>query len=276
MKPQLAAHIGPRFNRFPAYVQPKLNGVRCMCQMHGGVAIFMSRDEKLWHAPKLRHLQTEIESIKSLLGDRILDGELYVHGWNLQTINGSVSVNSAQPRHDTKDIEFHVFDVVNPDLTFSDRWFPFNHHLALQQLPHVKVVPTTFSHSRAELNQAFHHYAAQDYEGIMVRPDGPYVFGKTPHGTRKNSPFLWKYKAWKDDEFVCVGVTQGEGKADIGIGALVCITRKGVQFNVGTGFDDATRVELMANPPIGKQIKVRYIELTSSGVPFNNSFLCVV
>jgi ATP-dependent DNA ligase len=285
MIPQLAASIGPKFNRFPCYLQPKLNGVRCLSQIHGGIGIFMSRDEKFWYTPKLRHLQTQLESIKSLIGSRVLDGELYTHGWKLQRINGAVSVNSVTPRHDTHEVEYHIFDIVHPAQTFDERWIMFRTELAAANLSHIKVVPTAYIHDRNEMEQLFKHWTALGYEGVMLRPDGPYVYGQTAHGTRKNSPFLWKYKAWKDGEFLCVGTTQGEGKADIGIGALVLarhevylsqVQPESLTFKVGTGFDDNERMQYMQNPPIGKLVKIRYLELTEAGVPFNPSFLCVM
>jgi len=289
MIPQLAASIGPKFNRFPCYIQPKLNGVRCLSQIHGGVAVFMSRDEKLWHAPKLLHLNSQLESIKSVIGNRILDGELYVHGWKLQRINGAIAVNSATPRHDTPEVQYHIFDIVHPEQDFSDRWLSFKDSLAVQNLSHVKVVPTAYVHDRTEMEQVFKHWTALGYEGVMLRPDGPYVYGQTAHGTRKNSPHLWKYKAWEDGEFECIGVTTGEGKAGIGIGALILkpigqpiylagnpTNDQGVKFKVGTGFDDHDRIYYAMHPPIGKLVKIRYLELTEGGIPFNPSFLCVM
>ena len=88
---------------------------------------------------------------------------------------------------------------------------------------------------------------------------------------------------------MCVGVTQGEGKADIGIGALTCsnaathpdmnpaILRDNTPlFNVGTGFSDVERIAYMQNPPIGKMVKVRYLCLSADGIPLNPSFLCLM
>lgn len=286
MIPQLAASIGPRFNRFPCYIQPKLNGVRCLCQIHGGVPVFMSRDEKLWHHPKLRHLVDEILALKHIIGDRILDGELYKHGWKLQRINGAVSVNSHTPRHDTHEVEYHIFDVVEPTLTFEERWVNklAERRGAALGSSKIRFVPTSWVPDRETMETHFRAWTGEGYEGLMLRPDGPYVYGQTVHGTRKNSPYLWKYKSWQDDEFMCVGVTQGDGKASIGIGALLLGTKDGKPLigangkpaSVGTGFDDSERVHYMQNPPIGKLVKVRYLDLTEDGIPFNPSFLCVM
>lgn len=273
MKPMLARTYGPRYDSFPCYVQPKLNGVRALYQS----GFFQSRDEKLWKPNVLRHLIADLRQID--LGPLILDGELYVHGWKLQRINGAIAVNRNEPSDDTPKVEYHVFDVVNPQDNFSDRWLTLRHGLLESPLEHVKVVSTDFVHDRAELDLYFHRYTSLGYEGVMLRPNGPYEFGETPHGTQKRSEFLWKYKMWEDDEFLCCGVTQGEGKADIGIGALELSAIKGQffpKFKVGTGFSDEERVYYMLHPPIGRLVRVRYLCLTSDGIPFNPSFIAVM
>ena len=295
MIPMLARTLGPKFNQFPCFVQPKLNGVRALYQQAVG-GIFQSRDEKVWKENVLVHLEKELLSLESLDG-LILDGELYVHGWRLQRINGAVATNRKEPSEDTKNVEFHVFDVVDPNRSFSQRWFDLYHPLQMADLPHIKAVPTFQCLSRDELELHFHHYTRLGYEGIMLRPDGPYEFGEhMGRGgtmTQYRSKTLWKHKQWEDDEFRCVGVTQGEGKADIGVGALILTTytvnsKEEVidierlqhtldsTFKVGTGFTDEERIEFMKNPPIGKLVKVRYLCLTADGIPFNPSFLCVM
>jgi ATP-dependent DNA ligase len=291
VKPQLARTLGPKFSSWPCYVQPKLNGVRALYQhqpnykMDSERGFFQSRDEKTWSHKVLNHLHIELESIQPMLGDLILDGELYVHGWRLQDINAAIAVNRKEPTDKTPSVCFHVFDIVDPNRNFSSRWFEIYHGLLSAELPHVKAVPTALSNSREEMEQHFHLYTREGYEGIMLRPDGPYEFGEhlASHGrnmTTFRSKFLWKHKAWEDDEFVCEGVTQGEGKANIGIGALVLYAsvdyENPILFKVGTGFTDEERIEFAKNPPLGKMVKVRYLCLTADGIPFNPSFMCIM
>jgi ATP-dependent DNA ligase len=295
MKPQLARTIGPKFNTYPCFCQPKLNGVRALYQQ----GIFQSRDEKVWSPKVLQHLHEELNTLQPTFEKLIIDGELYVHGWRLQDINAAVAVNRKEPTKDTPHVEFHVFDVVDPNRPFSDRWFEIYQTLQQANLPHVHAVPTALCVSKADMENHFYQYTALGYEGIMLRPDGPYEFGEhlASHGqnmTTFRSKFLWKFKRWEDDEFVCVGTTQGEGKADIGVGALVLskkaddglalVTLRDTDtsyryedvFKVGTGFTDEERIEFMKNPPIGKLIKVRYLCLTEDKIPFNPSFVCVM
>lgn len=284
MHPQLAKTYGPRFDRFPCYCQPKLNGVRALYQK----GVWQSRDQKVWKPKILEHLTKELSEISSIIGDKILDSELYVHGWRLQRINGAVATNRSEPRDDTPLIEMHVFDCIDPnigyDQPFSRRWFDLYNILLSLSVPMIIPVSTGLCSSHSDIDLHFHHYTSCGYEGIMLRPDGPYIPGqhlssRTGTYTEKRSDYLWKHKAWQDDEFECVGVTQGQGKASIGIGALVCRNYKNltpVDFEVGTGFDDDERREYMKNPPYNKKIKVRYLELTADGKPFNPSFLCVL
>lgn len=286
----LARTLGPKFSQWPAYVQPKLNGVRALFQ-HGDRwnQVFQSRDEKIWNKKVLSHLTEELDSIGTHITKLILDGELYVHGWRLQRINGAIAVNRVCPSFDTEHVEFHVFDVVNPKLPFSERYLPIANLLREANLPHIRAVDTAMVHSREELDRYFRMCVSEGYEGTMVRPDGLYEFGEhmgrngTP--TQYRSRTLWKYKQWEDGEFECIGITQGEGKADIGVGALIlqvkpdsftelCIGQ--FTFKVGTGLTDEDRIAFTKNPPIGKLVKIRYLELTKDGIPFNPSFLAVI
>lgn len=288
MRPMLARTYGPRFSSFPCYCQPKLNGIRALTQ-HG---LFQSRGEILWKPSFFPHLVDQINALN--LSHLILDGELYVHGWRLQRINSAVGVNNLSPNLDTPSIQFHVFDVIDRDRPFSARWFETYNTILQADLPNIVAVPTALIQNVGDMQMHFNAYTSLGYEGIMLRPDGPYEFGEhlANHGhnmTSFRSTYLWKHKSWEDDEFVCIGVTSGEGKADIGIGALVLQANHHNEpkpytgdreviptFRVGTGFSDDERSFFKKNPPIGKQVKIRYLELTASGVPFNPSFLAVV
>lgn len=272
MIPMLARTYGPKYSKFPCYCQPKLNGIRALYQ----AGVFQSRDEKLWKPHVLEHLVSVLHPYRDILKGVILDGELYRHGWRLQRINSAVAVNRIEPTLDTPHVSYCVFDVVDPKRKFSERWFEIYGGLIAAQLPGIVVVPTAVCYFREEIEQHFHHFTALGYEGIMLRPDGPYEFGETPHHTTKRSEFLWKHKSWTDSEFLCVGITTGEGKAAIGIGALTVESSPGINTKVGTGYSDEDRTAFFHNPPIGKMIKVRYLEKTADGRLFNPSFLCVM
>lgn len=275
----LAKTYGPKFSSFPCFLQPKLNGVRALYQK----GTFQSREEKVWKPKILAHIREELEVLN--LGDLILDGELYVHGWRLQKINGAIAVKRVEPTEETLKVEYHVFDVVDNKQSFFDRFWPVYNNLP--DMKYVKFVITHLTHSDDDVKSWFEHYVSSGYEGVMLRTDTPYEFGVTPHGTEKRSKSLWKYKSWSDGEYICVGATKGDGKAAIGIGALVLTTTRLDQypenlpimaqhFNVGGGFSDEDRIEFHKNPPIGKLIRVRYPYLSDEGIPQCPQFEAVI
>ena len=277
MKPMLARTLGPNFSAFPCYVQPKLNGVRALYQR----GTFQSRGEKIWKPSFFPHIVAQLSHLN--LGDNILDGEFYVHDWRLGRINSAVGVNNNEPNADTPNIVFNVFDTVDPNATFLERYRRIHAHRAnyAHETPNVVIVPTALCNSRVELDAYFLQFVAAGYEGLMARPPGGYEFGehlspRTGTLTQFRSDTLWKHKQWEDGEFICTGFTPGEGKASIGIGALILDNGFGTEFRVGTGFDDSERIHYATHPPIGHLIRVRYLELTADGIPFNPSFIAVM
>lgn len=265
MRPMLARSYGPKFNRYPCFVQPKLNGVRALYQ----AGVFQSRDELVWHPAVLAHLRERLQHLSS---ERILDGELYVHGWRLQRINGAVATNRTKPREDTHLVQFHVFDCIDSTKglqeSFADRYLDF-YDTFDDDL--IQKVETHHVSQKSEMNDLFDHFIKKGYEGIMLRPPGPYTPGE-------RTPSLWKYKHWEDEEFYCVAVTPGDGKASIGIGSLTLITLDGgkKEFQCGTGFTDEERIELSANPPVGKMVKIKFNSKTADGIPVPCVFLAVM
>jgi len=245
----------------PFAVQPKLNGVRCLYQND----IMTSRDEIPWAQTMLTHIREELSTL--IPAPWILDGELYVHGWSLQQINSAVAVKRNEPTDRTFLVTYNVFDTVSLQgfLTRFKAITPI-----LRDLKHVKLVPTHLCQSHSEADALYLHYRKLGYEGIMYRKlDQPYEPDKRVHT-------LLKRKGWLDDEFEIIGVQEGEGRCVGMCGALVCRATNGATFNVGTGFDDSTRVSFLTSPPIGLFAKVQYLSLSDSGIPLNPSFQCLM
>jgi DNA ligase 1 len=291
MKPMLAHTLEPgRLPKDLYWLQPKLNGVRALYQ----AGHFQSRDEIPWNEPVLRHLT---QPLKLMFPDErtILDGELYVHGWPLQKINGAIAVNRAEPCEDTFQVEYHIFDIVSFNLPFEERFWNVTQMKRGLFTPDVKVraVETIFTSNPADADDFYAIQVKKGYEGIMYRiGDCPYTHPKQPltlvhwNGNNKHRKFLsdknnrtWhllKRKDWRDEEFVCYGVTEGEGKYIGAVGALICKTPEGKLFGVGSGLTDHDREIYFENPPRGHLIKVKFLTYTSDGVPFNPTVIAVL
>lgn len=279
MKPLLAHTYEPHRVAYPCYVQPKLNGIRALCQ-NGG---FQSRDELPFSRSLLSHLSEPLQSVFD--PSVILDGELYVHGWPLQRINAAVTPVRQQPTEDTLKVEFHVFDVVDFERSFVER-------INIQtQIGHLRkaggqiaLVHTVHVGTEQLANLYYAQFVEDKFEGMIYRIGScPYT---VPHQSwwQRQPPLgrarfwsdqsnrcwhLLKRKDWQDDEFPFVSINETVGdKGESGF-QLWATARNGAQFKFGSGLTDAEVQHYLENPPVGRKIKGKYLVLSSEGIPLN-------
>lgn len=273
MKPLLAHIYEPHRVSYPCYVQPKLNGVRALYQD----GCFQSRDGIPWNSTVLRHLW---EPLKSVFDPSIvLDGELYVHGWPLQRINGAVTPVRNAPNEDTIRVEYHIFDVVSFTKPFIER---------IKILPREVCQVSTFEAlSAGHVDFYYNEFVKSGYEGLIYRlGDCPYTLPKQINPQRTRLKYLsdqnnrvWhllKRKDWQDDEFEIISVEEGEGKRSNMVGALVMKTRAGKVFKTGTGLSDGEAIEYFQNPPLGRFAKIKFLVYSDEGIPMNSSIIAIL
>lgn len=292
MKPLLAHTYNPKKITYPCFIQPKLNGIRALYQ-NGS---FQSRDEIPFPQKLLSHISQEL--LPLLDAQTILDGELYVHGWPLQRINAAVTPIRQTPTADTILVHYHVFDVVDYNSPFSKRFGVLQELASKLHAKPIHIVQTDYVFTNAEANEAYASYVNAGYEGIMYRLFGcPYTHPKASWFDYKNfygnirpkNGFLsdknnrcWhlqKRKSWQDEEFTCLGVIEGAGKREGMVGSFICkLNTNDEAFKVGSfaGFSDGMLTKLLHDPPIGKSLKVKYLCLSSTGVPLNPTLLAIV
>lgn len=103
-------------------------------------------------------------------------------------------------------------------------------------------------------------YVGAGFEGAIAR--------EADHaGKQKRSKYLIKIKEFKDDEAIITGLVEGEGRLQGMLGAFNCKTMAGVDFQVGSGFNDAERKEYWDQTNIGRQFTYRYFGLTDTNTP---------
>jgi ATP-dependent DNA ligase len=224
---------------FPVYVQPKLDGIRCLVYQKDGQWVFQSRNHTVFQS--FPHLE------KSLPTGMILDGELYRHGLDFQTIT---SIVRKKNHPDLSQLQYHVYDVICEG-TFEERY------TRLLQLKDLVLTETRMAHSVEDIEQYHDYCMERGYEGIMIRnPKGPYK--------QARSKDLLKYKHFKTDEFQVVGHTVGKGD----IAVFECLT-KDKTFGVMMKATLEQKQEMLTNIKdyYGKWLTVKYQELSKDGVP---------
>ena len=243
---------------FPAAVQPKLDGHRCVCVIDkAGKATLWSRKRK-----PITGMPHVIEAVEALgLKDYVLDGELFSDEIPFETIAHFVRKPDAQ--EGGENIEYRVFDMQSDgDFEVRARWL----ELAFE---HAKfpllLVPHIVAKDEAEVMEYFDQCIAEGHEGCMVRN---LAGGYDSHPTHR-SDNLQKVKAMEDAEFKIVGVKEGKGKL-AGKAIFTCVTDAGTEFDVKMKGAIADLAKYFDNPKLalGKQLTVQYQNMTDkSGVP---------
>jgi DNA ligase-1 len=249
--------------RYPLLASIKLDGIRAV--VRDGVLLSRS----------LKPIPNRY--VQSILGRpefNGLDGELMVNG-TFQAVTSAFMSEDGEP-----DFYYAVFDnTQNPGLPFAIRLATLDQ---FPTSPHLRKVVQVDVRSASELQAVYERALAEGHEGIMVRSlEGRYKHGRST----LREGILLKWKPFADSEATVVGfeermhngneaTTNALGRTERSshqanlvpmgtLGALVCSNQAkwpGVTFNVGTGFDDATRAKIWANRSgyIGATIRFKF------------------
>lgn len=280
IKPMLAAKLEDMGElHFPLFASPKLDGVRAMI-INGRV---MSRSLKEIPNAYVQELFGRPE-LEGLDGELVV-GEPFAKNCMQATMSGVMSEDKRP------DVTFWVFDYVDPPC-FQVPWgkrFSTAMEAVIRASEHVKPVQQEIVTKQEELDLWEAHWLAQGYEGMMLRdPESPYKFGRCG----KKAPWLIKCKRFDDAEALVVGAVErmhNDNEAttnELGrtkrsahqenlrpagdLGALVCKTPEGIQFQIGTGqgLTADLRVQLWAEHLAGKLVGriAKYKHFAKAGV----------
>jgi len=247
---------------FPAMVQPKLDGHRCVAVIKDGTATLWSRTRKpILGVPHI------IDELEKNFGDEdiILDGELYNHDYRDRFEELTSFIKRPEPKEGHEVVQYWVYDIVS-DETFYQRFHNFQERYNKIFLdPNISCavipVPSTRASSEKAIKIAFDSWVEVGFEGLIVRnTDSLYV--------NKRSYDLQKVKEFDDAEFVVTGVTEGRGKLQ-GKGILVCETESGEEFNckMAGELDDLGKYLDDPDEWIGRELTIQFQGKTKNGVP---------
>jgi len=263
-------------------VFPKLDGIRCVIQ--NGIA----KSRTLKNIPNLH--------IQKTLGHTFLsglDGELIVGSPTSPSVYRDT--NSVVMSHDkVVDFTFYLFDIQRAGWSFQKR---YDYIRSIHKLPPCcEVLQGVFAEDEEELLWYENECLNNGYEGVIIRsPYGPYKDGRT---TMKEQN-TYKLKRCVDGEAFIVGAREEMHNGNIAetnelgrtkrstakagltgkgsLGALVvqdCVT--GIEFDVGSGFDAATRQtlwDIRDGGLVGKVIKYKHFPIGVKDKPRHPIFL---
>jgi len=232
IKPMLAHMYNPDKAIFPCYIQPKLDGVRCIITRQGA----FSRTGKEFK--NIEHIKAHLEiNFFDRFPDVVLDGELYNHDLknDFEKIISLVRKTKPTKEHEREAmdlVQFHCYDVIDPNSTkrFGDT-YEFRKgflHWELPQSDCVKLISTTYAKDDKIARKKHKNNLKAGYEGSMYRSiDGYYK------GTR--SWDLMKFKDFSDAEATIVGYEEGKGKREGTLGKFIMQDDDGNQFGCPPG-----------------------------------------
>jgi DNA ligase-1 len=193
--------------------------------------------------------------------ERALDGELWIGRGKFDLLSGMVR-RQVPDDAEWRQIRYLVFELPNAAGSFRERAEVLRREIEQADVPWLQVVGQFEMSDRKSLDLKLNEILKLGGEGVMLhRADATYTTGR--------SDVLLKMKLWHDAEARVVGHQPGKGKYAGMLGALKVRTADGVEFMLGTGFNEAERQN---PPPIGSLVTYRYRELTKRGVPRFASF----
>lgn len=272
LRPMLAldaTKVGHRIQWEDALAQPKLDGLRLTVgtrdTRRGFVADdfeMLTRKGEVYHVPHLiEPCHDLMKEVSKLVGDRYiaLDGEAYIHGMPLQQIT---SLARKYQEGKTEQLEFHLFDLVIPNMVFLNRHAVLREALNSVNYESFKLVECTSIRTPSEMKQLHGEYVVSGYEGLMVR------HAHSEYAVAQRSANLFKYKEFETKE--CKIVDMWEDKN--GNAMLTCYWNHedpSTEFDLTPKRTHDFRKEMlnMRDDFVGKWITVKYQALTNDGLP---------
>ena len=231
--------------KYPAFIQRKLNGQRCVARKVNDKVVLTSRTGKV--LDNLKHIE---DALLPIIGNLILDGELYIHG---ETFQDTISwIKRFQPQ--TLSINYYIYDMID-DKSFSTRFAKLS---MLPLIGNLKLVETYKVDSFADILSYHSRFLEDKYEGTMIRhSNSPYEAGKRSHS-------LLKFKDFQTEEFKIFVFEENKGLK--GQCSFILETDEGCRFSAKPEGSAQHREQLFTNAEslIGEMATVRFFEWTTS------------
>jgi len=261
-----------------AYIQPKLDGVRCVATRgSSGTATLTSRTGKSF--PWFQEICRDAGSLLSRLPPSYLglDGEIYSPtirkdgrlldgAERFATIAGAANIYRVEPSPYENQLFFYVFDCIDRGFALlqTERFATLDtiFHAHGKDLKRVKRVPTHVIYSPEEVTEYHDRFVGAGFEGAMLRAK---TLRYTP---QRRSLKMRKYKKFDTDEFTIIGAKPGEG-TEKGAVVWICSQNRGLTFDCRPAASVADRRAQFKEWPkyVGCLLTVKYQGLSAADIP---------
>lgn len=259
---------------FPAFIQRKYDGIRCLAYIKDGKVVIESRTGEPFE--KFDLLKGQIETLFSKMSAEeregfYWDGELYTNDIPFNEISGLVrmSVKHAKSTDIEKANKIHYYiydsiDLKNLEMNCKERYAYMDNYFKgfkkgdnSKAIDMIHRVETEVAEQPADVKSKHDAYVTQGFEGIMIRDmSGCYEVDK-------RSKYLQKYKEFNEAEFKIIGFHEENG----GLVIWDVILPNGKTCACAPNASDAQRKEMFKNGDkyIGKMLTIYYFGEDADG-----------
>jgi len=243
------------------YVQPKLDGVRCLFTKDGA---YSRAGNKFMN---VEHIEKSLKKFFKDNPDTILDGELYNHELKndfekiISLVRKQKRITKKERAEAKKLVQFHVYDYI--DDKYESYGIRMN-NLVVSDIydKHIIYVNAKLVTNFNAAKQYHKEYLDQGYEGSIMRL-GSNVY---KHG---RSYGLMKFKDFHDTEAIIIGYEIGKGKRKGTLGKFIMQDDDGVEFGCPPGkgytYEDMKNMLDNIKDYIGKRATFTYFQRTKAG-----------
>ena len=254
---------------YPAFIQPKLDGVRCLFTAKGA---FSRANNRFMN---VEHIEQALKPFFAKNPTTVLDGELYNHGLKDDFEKIISLVKKKKPtdadKAEAKElVQYHVYDVAS--MKIANYTTRLNFVNALNYVHPICKVDTQVSLDFDDALSLHKKNLKLGYEGSIYRSwSGKYK------GTR--SWDLMKFKDFHDAEATIVGYEIGKGKREGTLGKFIMQDHEGVEFGCppgkGYNYQDLTNMLNNIHDYIGQWATFTYFERTKAGSYRHPHYKCL-
>ena len=257
------------------YIQPKLDGVRCLIQAEF-TDVFKVLEVKAYsrtskEQKNINHILIELIPFFDKYPNAILDGELYNHDLSNDFEKIISLVRKTKPTDEDRlesaeKVQFHCYDTVMEHMDFRGR-----HKFIRDNFGSMKrfdsdtnmIMPLMAAsvYNTEEVEVYHERFLEEGYEGSILRQNKPYEC--------KRSWTLMKVKDFSDAEATIIGYEEGKGKREGHLGKFIMQDDDGNEFGCppgkGYNYRDMRNMLKDIHGYIGARATFTYFQRTKAG-----------